>query len=376
MQWITRIYENTLPAVFQSGKVLTVYGPRRVGKTCLVQKMLSGISGRVYSGTGEDFDLKTVLESRRLQSIRLLFAEYDVIFIDEAQYISDVGFALKMLVDTFPDKRIIVSGSSAFDISNKVAEPLTGRQIIRTLFPISMAEMKAHCGGMDVYQRLEEFLVFGLYPEVLNLSGKESKTEYLHTLRNAYLFKDILALENIRNPSKLIELLKLLAFQIGGMVSINELSRSIGIAKGTVERYIDLLEKSFVIHKLGGFSKNLRSEVSKSSKYYFVDNGIRNAVINNFNMPASRNDMGMLWENFIISEFIKKQAYARIFSNNYFWRTYDKKEIDFVEERDGRLSGYEIKWGPKRVNAPDVWTKTYPDASFEVISKENFLEHV
>ncbi len=370
------MYENTLPDIFQSGKVLTVYGPRRVGKTCLVQKMLSGISGRIYSGTGEDFDLKTVLESRRLQSIRLLFAEYDVIFIDEAQYISDVGLALKMLVDTFPDKRVIVSGSSAFDISNKVAEPLTGRQIIRTLFPISMAEMKAHCGGMDVYQRLEEFLVFGLYPEVLNLSGKESKTEYLHTLRNAYLFKDILALENIRNPSKLIELLKLLAFQIGGTVSINELSRSIGIAKGTVERYIDLLEKSFVIHKLGGFSKNLRSEVSKSSKYYFIDNGIRNAVINNFNLPASRNDMGMLWENFIISEFIKKQAYARIFSNNYFWRTYNKKEIDFVEERDGRLSGYEIKWGLKRVKAPDIWTKTYPDASFKVISKENFLEHV
>lgn len=375
MEWITRLYEKTVPKLFTRGKVLILYGPRRAGKTCLVQKILSGMTGKIYAATGEDIDLREVLESQKRQTIKLLFSEYDIIFIDEAQYIKDIGLSLKMLVDGLPDKKIIVSGSSSFDISTKISEPLTGRQVVRTLFPVSVSEMKAHVGGMDLYHKLEEILIFGLYPEQLNISGGQSKKEYLHSLKNAYLFKDILALENIKNPSKLIELLKLLAFQIGSEVSINELSRSLGIAKATVERYIDLLEKAFVIKKLGGFSRNLRSEISKTSKYYFIDNGIRNSVINNFNLLSNRDDTGRLWENFIISEFIKKQEYQRIFSNNYFWRTYDKKEIDFVEERDGRLIGYEIKWGPKKVKPPDLWLKTYPDATYKIVNRTNFLEY-
>ena len=220
---------------------------------------------------------------------------------------------------------------------------------------------------------LEQLIIYGGYPDVLNAKSKEDKIEYLLTIRDSYLLKDILEMENIRNPSKLSDLLKLIAFQIGHEVSVNELSNNLGIAKKSVERYLDLLEKTFVIKRVSGYSRNLRSEVTKTARYYFYDNGIRNAIINNFNPLDQRDDIGMLWENFLFIERLKKQEYKRIFSNNYFWRTYNRQEIDLVEERDGKLFGYEFKWKQRKIGAPKIWSATYPNSEFEVISKENFL---
>jgi len=374
MNWIKRHYEINFNELLKKGKALVLYGPRQVGKTSLIKHVIKGLEGRIFEGTGEDLLLKNSLETRNIQNFKLLFNNYDIIFFDEAQYINDIGISLKMMVDAMPDKIFIVTGSSSFNISDKISEPLTGRHTVRILYPISILELKNNMGGMDIYRKLDEFIVFGMYPEIFAFNNIKDKIEYLITLRNSYLFKDILSLENIKNSSKLMELLRLLAFQVGNEVSINELSNKLGIAKATVERYIDLLEKAFVIKKISSFSRNLRNEVSKSAKYYFFDNGLRNSVINNFNLISQRDDFGRLWENFIIMEFLKKQEYERIFSNNYFWRTYDKKEIDFVEEREGNLFGYEIKWKKEKVKTPALWQNTYPKASFTLITRENFLE--
>ena len=278
------------------------------------------------------------------------------------------------MVDNFPEIKIIATGSSSFNLSNKLGEPLTGRNIVRILFPVSVFELYHQQGGMQIIQSLENLLIYGGYPEVLNAVSSIDKKEYILSLRNDYLFKDILELENIRNPSKLIDLLKLLAFQIGSQVSLNELGNNLGIAKQSVERYLDLLEKSFIIKKVGGFSRNLRKEIVKSNRYYFWDNGIRNALINNFNPLDQRNDLGMLWENFVFMERLKTKEYKRLFSNDYFWRTYDQQEIDLIEEREGKLYGFEFKYSPRKIKAPKAWTNAYPDAQFTVISKDNFLE--
>jgi hypothetical protein len=232
-------------------------------------------------------------------------------------------------------------------------------------------------GRLHIIQNLSDYLIYGTYPETLNAINYENKKDYLITLRNSYLFKDILEVENIRNSDKMFDLLKLIAFQIGNEVSLSELSRALGIAKQTVERYLSLLEKSFIIFKVGGYSSNLRKEITKTSRYYFWDNGVRNALINNFNDPSTRMDMGMLWENFCLIERIKKQACQKLYSNNYFWRTYDKQEVDLIEERDGKLFGFEFKWNSrKKVKPPKAFIETYSNAQFECITPENFLEFV
>jgi hypothetical protein len=366
--------EKQTAAVFKAGKVFVLYGPRRVGKTEVIKKLISGFDGKIYSGTGDNQEVRDLLSSQKLSQLQTAFGNYQLLFIDEAQRIPEVGYGLKLLIDHFPKMMIIATGSSSFDLSNKIGEPLTGRSTIRILFPLSILEMHEQFGGMQVLQRLEELMIFGAYPDVLNADSAEDKKEYLFAIRDSYLFKDILELENVRNPSKLTDLLKLLAFQIGQEVSLTELSNSLGIAKQSVERYLDLLEKTFVIKKVGGFSRNLRKEVVKTARYYFWDNGVRNAIINNFNLLGQRNDVGMLWENFLFMERLKTKAYKRIFSNDYFWRTYDRQEIDLVEERDGQLYGYEFKWKAKKVKAPKAWSTAYPDSEFQVISKDNFLE--
>lgn len=373
-QWYTRFYEDLAGSLLVPGKVMVLYGPRRVGKTELVRAMISSFKGKIYSGTGDNQELRDLMESQQLSKISTLLGSYDLVFIDEAQRIPQIGYGLKLLVDAHPNISIIVTGSSSLDLSNKIGEPLTGRNKIRTLYPISVLELYQQLGGMEVTQVLESLLLFGSYPDVLNAKSKEDKVEYLLTIRDSYMLKDILEMESIRNPSKLSELLKLLAFQIGYEVSLSELSNSLGIAKQSVERYLDLLEKTFIIKRVGGFSRNLRSEITKTARYYFYDNGIRNAIINNFNLIDQRNDIGMLWENFLFIERIKKQEYKRLFSNNYFWRTYNRQEIDLVEERDGRLHGYEFKWSQRKVTPPKIWKETYPDSDFEVITKDNFLD--
>lgn len=371
-----RDYDNKLSGLLKPGKALLIYGPRRVGKTFLIKRFLSTYEDRYYTGVGEDMTLRELIGSQDVQRIIGAFKGYSLIFIDEAQKIPDIALGLKIMVDHIEDLAIIASGSSSFQLSSQLGEPLTGRYSPLFLFPLAIKELYEQFGGMFIHEHLEEFLIFGTYPEVMQMDNRLDKQEYLLNLRDSYLFKDILELENIRNADKLTDLLKLLAFQIGHEVSLNELGNTLGLAKQTVERYLDLLEKAFVIKKVRGFSRNLRSEISKSSRYYFLDNGIRNALINNFNYISSRNDIGMLWENFLFLERIKKCHYSRIFTNVYFWRTYNREEIDLVEEREGQLWGYEFKWGSKRPKPPESWLETYKDAHFECISRENFLAFI
>ena len=373
---IERVYDKKMKNKVVPGKVVVIYGPRRVGKTTLITEFLRNYDGNYFLGTGEDRILREILESEDIKLIKSHFANYSLVVIDEAQHVSNIGLGLKIIVDHLPGLKVIASGSSSFDLSNKLGEPLTGRQKIMTLYPIAYSELFNDYGGLTAREELDNLMIYGSYPEVVTSDSSEEKIEYLQTLVNSYLFRDILELENIKNPSKLGALLRLIAFQIGHEVSYNELSNALGLAKQTVERYLDLLEKSFIITKLPGFSRNLRKEITKNPRYYFCDNGIRNALINNFNVMGMRDDQGMLWENFLVSERIKRETYQPIFSNNYFWRTYDRQEVDWVEDRNGKLYAYEFKWGAKRARVPKAWKCAYPDSEFHIIDKTNFHDFV
>lgn len=376
---IKRYYLDRISSMLQPGRVLAIYGARRSGKTTLIEDVLkTWTDGRYFLGTGEDRAVKEVLGSSDVNLIRSSFSGYSLIVIDEAQAMSNVGAGLKLLVDTLPEVKVIASGSSSFQLASGIGEPLTGRRRTATLYPIAAMELEAEFGGMALRQRLDELLVYGSYPEVLTTENAQDKAEALHELCNSYLFKDILAFERLRNADKIHRLLSLLAFQVGKEVSITELGTALGLNRLTVERYIDLLEKTFVIFRIPGFSRNLQSEVTKTSRYYFRDNGIMNAVVNNFNPLSMRNgnDIGALWENFIVTERMKKQEYSRVISNNYFWRTYKRQEIDLVEERGGQLYGYEIKYGKAKPSAPSLWKENYPDATYQVISRQNYADFI
>lgn len=372
--WFKRYYEFTADSFFRENKVIALTGPRRVGKTALIERLISGYKGKIYTGTGDDMEVREIFSSEKLQKIKTGFGSYNLVFIDEAQRVPGIGFGLKMLVDHLPGIRIIITGSSSFSLLNRTGEPLTGRQFIKKLYPLSVQELHDQFGGMRLYQLLDELMLYGSYPEVLREEGKQEKINYLASIRDSYLLKDIFELENVRYSHKFHDLLKLLAFQIGQEVSLNELSNSLGIAKQSVERYLFLLEKAFVIRRVGGFSRNLRTEVTKTARYYFLDNGIRNAVINNFNDFSTRNDTGMLWENFIFSERLKFLEYNQIFANLYFWRTYDQKEIDLVEERDGKLFAYEFKYRKLGVKCPPAWAAAYPGSVYQQVNRDNFVE--
>ncbi len=375
---IKRFYTDKINSLLEPGKVLVVYGPRQVGKTTLINGFLSSYSGRVYRGTGENAPLAEVLESHDVAKITAFFSGYDLIFIDEAQRIEHIGLALKLIVDHLSHVCVIATGSSSFDLSNKIGEPLVGRQRTITLYPLSVMELIGHFGGSFPQEHLEHLLVFGAYPEVLTAPSIEKKKEILSLLRDGYLYRDILELENIRNSKKILDLLRLIAFQIGKEVSIQELGTILGMSRKTVERYLDLLEKAFVLFNVRGFSKNLRNEVTKTSRYYFYDSGVRNAVINNFNPLTIRSgdDVGMLWANFIAVERMKKRTYHNMHAQVYFWRTWQQQEIDLVEERDGTLYGYELKFTKMKAKTPLQWKNAYPEASFEIINKDNYLPFV
>jgi len=373
---IKRYYYDRLPELLQPGKVLALYGARRSGKTTLLKEFVSSFSGKCFFGSGEDRTVKEVFSSQDVNIIKNSFASYDLAVIDEAQAIPDVGLGLKILVDNLPGLKVIASGSSSFELAKHIGEPLTGRKRPLTLFPVSASELADNSGVMELRQRLEELMIYGSYPEVLTTGGFAEKAELLIELRDAYLFKDILALDQVRNARKLHDLLTLLALQVGKEVSLSVLGGQLGMSKQTVERYLDLLEKTFVIRRLTGFSRNLRKEVTKTCRYYFYDNGILNAVINNFNLLKLRNDTGALWENFLFIERLKKQTYCRIHANNYFWRTYDQQEIDLVEEREGKLFGYEFKYSPRKTKIPVAWKNAYDEAEYKVISPQNFEEFI
>lgn len=373
MRWLERWYESKSETFFKKGKVIILYGARRVGKTMLIRRLLKNRSEKIFSSTGEDMDLAGILATKKIETYRLFFSPYDIIFIDEAQYIPNVGECLKLLVDLFPDKYFIITGSSAFNISQSASEPLTGRSNIRVLYPLGLVELLHQYSPFDLFANMESYLLYGLYPEIFSLSSIQEKVEYLINLRNGYVFKDIFTLEQIKNSQKLRDILRLLALQIGSEVSLNEIALKVGLSKNTVERYIDLLEKAFIIKKVGSFSRNLRNEISKSAKYYFWDTGVRNAMINNFNNLELRNDLGALWENFVVMELVKKSEYFGDFAQFYFWRTYNQKEIDLVVEREGRLFAYEIKWKNQKVKIPAQWIEVY-DAPVEIVTRDRFLE--
>lgn len=361
----------------EPNKALVIYGPRQVGKTTLVKNFLTDFQGRYRFVTGDDLRVREILSSENLETIKEYAEGYSLIVIDEAQKIPQIGTALKLLVDHCDGLKIIVTGSSSFELAGQIGEPLTGRKVSLRLFPLSQIELSYHFSQHDLKEDLEKFLIYGSYPELFDKDANNTlKQQLLMELTGSYLLKDILELEKVKSSKVLLDLLRLLAFQIGNEVSLNELSNNLGIDGKTVGRYLDLFEKSFIVYSLSGYSSNLRNEIKKKQKYYFYDNGVRNAIISNFNPLSLRDDIGALWENFLVMERIKKQVYTQLWSNNFFWRTWEKQEVDFVEEREGSLFGYEMKFKQKKVKIPLSWKKNYPKAKFEIISKENYFEFV
>lgn len=372
MNYLVRDLSENIIKKLQPNKVVLVLGARRVGKTFLVRKILTRIVEPVLILNGEDINVHDKLAIRTVENYKQILGSYKFLYIDEAQKIPEIGLKLKLMIDEIEGLKIIISGSSSFDIHKDAGEPLTGRKYSFNLFALSENEFNQIENSISKKDKLRERMVFGNYPELLHLPDRKDKIDYLNEMVSSYLLKDILIYENIRNSQKLFNLLRLIAFQIGGEVSLQELGSQLGISKNTVEKYLDLLSKVFILHKVEGFSRNLRKEITKNSRWYFFDNGIRNAVIANFNPIESRNDIGALWENYMISERLKFQEYNRLMSNNYFWRTYQQQEVDWVEERDGSLFGYEFKWKEDKVKVPSQWKNTYPDASFEVINMDNY----
>jgi len=371
---IGRKAQNLLKNKVSPGKVIVLHGARRVGKTFLVKEYLKAVEEKYIFWNGEDFAVHELLGRRSVQNYKNILGSAKLLVIDEAQKIPDIGQVLKLIVDSFEDLKVIVTGSSAFDIANLIGEPLTGRKYEIMLYPVSENEFLQIEKPEEKHDNLLNRLVFGNMPELINIRDLDDKAVYLRELVSSYLLKDILAFENIKNSSKLFDLLKLIAYQTGSEVSIEEIGRQIAMSKNTVEKYLDLLSKVFIVYRLNGFSRNLRKEVVKNSKWYFYDNGIRNAIIANFNSINLRDDMGILWENYIMSERIKYHSYSGTICNRYFWRTYDKQKIDLVEEKEGKLFAYEFKWKKTKSKVPTAWAKTYLKSSFEVITVDNYSE--
>lgn len=364
MKYLVRDLSDNIVRKLQSNKVVIVFGARRVGKTVLVKEILEKVKEPVLSLNGEDIHVHDKLAIRSVENYRQILGSYKLLYIDEAQKISEIGLKLKLMIDEIKDLRVIISGSSSFGIHKDAGEPLTGRKYTFNLFALSEHEFDQIENKITKIDKVRERLIYGNYPELIHLPDREDKIDYLNEMVSSYLLKDILVYENIKNSQKIFNLLRLIAFQIGGEVSLQELGNQLWISKNTVEKYLDLLSKVFILHKVEGFSRNLRKEITKNSRWYFLDNGVRNAVIANFNPIESRNDIGALWDNYMISERLKFQEYKRLSSNNYFWRTYDQQEVDWVEERDGSLFGYEFKWKESKVKIPSQWKNAYPDASF------------
>lgn len=373
---IERFYKN-LETFLEPGRVLVIYGPRRSGKTTLLNAYLQTTSLKYRFESGDNIRIQQILSSGDFRAILDMVEGFDLLVIDEAQQISDVGKGLKIIVDQRPDIRVIATGSSSFELSNQVGEPLTGRKRTLTLYPVSQLELHTQMNRHDLHEQLSDYLIYGGYPEILTASTKDRKRELLNELAHSYLLKDILSLEQVKSSRYLTDLLKLLAFQVGAEVSHQELARQLGLSVKTVQRYLDLLEKAFVIVRLGGFGRNLRNEVTRKSKYFFYDTGLRNATISQFNDLSDRSDVGALWENFLFIERLKKHTYQNLYATPYFWRTYEGQEIDLVEEGAGEIRAFEFKWSSKgQTSVPAQWKKAYPQAIYEVITPENYLSFI
>lgn len=373
---IPRVYDD-LGLHLREGKVLVIYGPRRVGKSTLLQQFYNHQKCSKRMVSGDDISVQEALGSQLISIISSMVEKLDLFVIDEAQRIPHIGLGLKILIDTHPTLKVIATGSASFDLQNKIGEPLTGRKKTLCLYPLSNKELGSIKTPWEMEQSLEDRLVYGSYPEIITASTHTERQSLLNEITLSYLLKDILELERVKGAKVLYDLLRLLAFQVGSEVSLSELASSVGLDKNTVARYLDLFEKAFVLYNLRGFSRNLRKEITKKSKYYFYDNGIRNALIANFNSLSLRDDQGKLWENYLVMERIKKQSYTPLYSNNYFWRTWDQKEIDWIEEREGKLFAFEFKYKSTKTNKTHPYFKSiYPEAVTETITKENYSDFI
>ena len=375
---IERLVSDMLLRSLEPGKVVVLYGPRRAGKTFLLGHLRGELekNGKVLFLNGESRIVQESLSTEIPERLASYIGDAKTLVIDEAQKVPSIGLNLKLIVDSMPHLAVIASGSASFDLAQKNGEPLTGRKKTLLLYPVSAREIVRATDMNHYLSTLETSLIYGGYPELFSLPSDDARRDYLSGLVDSLLLKDILDMEQVKGAKKLFDLLTLIAFQIGKEVSLTELGSALDLHKDTVARYLDLLEKSFIVKNIRGFSRNLRKEVTKNSRYYFFDNGIRNALINNWNPISRRDDIGMLWENYVVMERLKKQSYENLHANNYFWRTYDQKEIDWVEERDGKLFGYEIKWSDDSPKVPQAWIETYPGASYETVNRENFMNFI
>ncbi len=370
---IKRKLEDQILKSSSPGKAIILLGPRQTGKTTLMKKVLAS-EDYLFIDCDDPLS-RTKLQDANTESIRQVIGKYKYVFIDEAQRVKNIGLTLKIITDQFKHIQLLVSGSSSLDIQAEINEPLTGRKIEYFLYPISWAELLNDRDYLTVQRQLGTRLIYGMYPEIINNPGNEK--ELLKQLSSSYLYKDILAYKDIRKPEILEKLLTALALQLGSEVSYNELARLLQVDKNTVSTYIDLLEKAYVIFRLNPLRRNLRSEIGTSRKIYFYDTGIRNALISNFNPIELRQDLGVLWENFLICERIKLNHYNRKWVNYYFWRTKNQQEIDFIEETGGKISAFEFKWNPlKNPSFSKTFKKAYPDSTSQVINKDNFNEFI
>ena len=374
---IERSLEKLTHQYLVPGKVVLIMGARRVGKTTLLKKVKNQAKEKVLYFNGDDIDTHELFAKRSVANFKRIIGDHKMLIFDEAQEIADIGKKLKLIVDEFPHLKILVSGSSSFDLNNKTGEPLVGRAIFLRMHPFAQSEIEQQENAIETKGSLEDRLIYGSYPDVWKAKTSNHKKQYLKELVNAYLLKDVLSFDGIQKSDKLLNILKMLAFRVGSEVSIESMGNDLGLSKNTVDRYLDLLTKVFVVYRLDGFSKNLDNEITKKSKWYFYDNGIRNALINNFNPLSLRDDNGKIWENYLLTERIKKHSFNQWTGNMHFWRTHTKQEIDLIEEENENLNAFEFKLNPKKkIKVPTLWQKAYQKSSFSVIDQENYLNFI
>ena len=373
---IERLIQQRITLRLQPNKVILLFGARRVGKTVLIREIVKQFGGKYLLLNGEDMNTLLLLEQQTVSNYKHLLNGVELLVIDEAQNIPDIGRKLKLIVDEIPEIKVIASGSSSFDLLNKTGEPLVGRSSQFLLFPFSQAELSKTENPFETRANLESRLIYGSYPELISMDNYELRQEYLRDIVNAYLLKDILSIEGLKNAGKMKDLLQLIAFQMGNEVSYDELGKQLGMSKNTVEKYLDLLSKVLIIYRLGAYSTNQRNEVSKAGKWYFYDNGIRNAMIGNFNPIALRQDVGALWESYLIGERIKQKNQLGLNKDFYFWRVYGGKEIDLIETSATEIQAFEFKWGDKTPKIPAAFATKYPNAKYSVINQKNYLDFI
>ncbi len=372
---IKRTLQDIISEKLFSKKVIVITGARQTGKSTLMKEMQKLTDKKTLFLDCDDIETRNILHNQTTPNLLRLIGNNELVFIDEAQRVENIGLTLKQIHDNHPECQLIVSGSSAFELSNKINEPLTGRKWEYQIFPISFDEMQNYSTWFDEIRLLESRLIYGSYPDVITHPGNE--IQILKTLSNSYLYKDIFTFQDLRKPQLIEKLLQLLAFQIASEVSYNELANTLQVSIRTIEKYIDLLEKTYVVFRLPSFSRNLRNELKKSRKIYFYDNGIRNSIISNFNSLNLRNDVGQLWENYLVSERMKKISYQNLYCNSYFWRTTQQQEIDYIEEHSGKLFAYEFKWNStKKAKLSKTFSAAYPEHEFTVINKENYTDFI